>query len=108
MRELLEKNTFGGTRAAESLVRIINESQDKGWARSVSKLFANYSMGIHEIHRGIKNKGFRDSLISLWNQHASEKIERSDLPDKIRSYLNNIEKTLCKKIRRGDFDEQLQ
>ena len=104
--ELLDKNTFGGTKAAEILVAQINEIGDKDIARKVSKLFVQYSQGIHEIRRSIKNEKFRNSFMSLWIKHAHDKLEASDLPDKIKSYVANIETTLARRIRRGDFNNE--
>ena len=104
MKELLDKNTFGATRASEIIVAIINEMGDEKIAKKVSKLFTQYSNGIHEIYSGLKNKKILNVVMAMWKERCESKIGRSGLPDKIQSYLVNMEIALCRRIRKGEFD----
>jgi len=103
--ELLEKNTFGSTKASEVLVALVNELGDKKVARTVSKLVISQSVGLHNIRRGFVGPGFRDTLMSLWNDFCDNRVQKSNLPDKMKSYIRNIGKTTWKKIRRGDYGD---
>ena len=94
----LEAHTFGGSRAAEVLVDMLNQNKDNKAARHVCSLWTRYSQGMREIDRNIKGKHFRDKFMDLWFKHCEEQIGKSELTDKCKSFLINLEKTLVRKI----------
>ena len=103
----IEEHTFGGSRAAEVLAAILNEIGDRRMAKRVGSLWGYYSGGIHCIRKGIQNVKFRDRFLSIWYQHCHDVLENTKLPNKIKSHLTNIEKTLLKRVRRGDFGDEI-
>jgi hypothetical protein len=102
--EQIDKNTFGGTRAAEVLVAMINEIEDKNEAskilRKVSKSYHRYTQGVREICSNIEDRKIRDLLLNLWHENATNLLNSSDIPEKIKSYTANIESFLYRKMKR--------
>ena len=103
---MLDKNTFGGTPAAETLVKIANEFGDEKISKKISKLFTQYSQGAHGIFWNVKDKKLRAKLLSLWLREELKKVAVAKIPLELRSYLCNIEKTLYRKMLRGEFDDK--
>lgn len=105
--KVLDPCTFGGTPAAIALADMLNKSDDIKLRRKVSSLWTQYSQGAHQIRKGIDDEGFRNKLLSLWTEHCRQIIDMSMIiPDKMKSYLINLERTLLKRIRRGEYDEE--
>jgi len=103
---MLEEHTYGGSKAAEYLTSMLNDHNDKTVAHRVSYLLSHYNAVIHAIRKGIKDKKIREALYSLWMNNSLSVIDKSEvIPDKFKSYMGNLERTLLKRIRNGEFDD---
>jgi len=102
----IDKCTFGGSRAAIVLAQMLNEIDDNKLSRRVCGLFSQYSQGMRQIDYEIQDPHFKYSLLEVWyTAKGIEKAQKTPMPEKVRSYLINIEQTLYKTIRREAKDE---
>jgi hypothetical protein len=92
---LLDKNTFGDSRAAEVLVDMLNASGDPKLVRRVCRLFTLYSQTMGEL-KVIKSRKVYRCIASLWLERCKTQALNNALPPKVLSYLNNIEQSLYK------------
>ena len=97
----IDKNTFGGSRAAVVLADMLNDIGNTKLSRKVCSLFSQYSQGMRAINDEVRDPHFKSSLLEVWyNSKGKDRANNTPMPDKIRSYLINIEQALYKKIRR--------
>lgn len=78
----IDKNTFGGSKAAEVLALMLNKHADRKMTKKVSHLWTYYSQGIHNICRDIKDRRFRDRFLQVWYVCCVSSIEQYDWPEK--------------------------
>ena len=115
MRQLLRKmknidrNTFGGSKAAENLVDILNEMEDKMEARKllwrISKIYCQYTKGVKEITANFESDHWRNSFLRLWFEHFKGNLAKNMyIPIYIKGYVANIEKALYRRAIRGEFN----
>ena len=98
----LDKNTFGKSKAAEVLIKILNEIGDVRLGRRVAQLFTQFSQGVHAIDDGILECKMRRSLLELWCSKSKERALMADIPEKVRSYLMNIEHAMMCEMRKAE------
>ena len=97
----IDKNTFGKSKAAEVLTKLLNEVGDEKLSRRVCRLFTMYSQGARAIVNAVEDPHLRHSLASLWCEREKQKVLRATMPEDIRSYLLNIEVAVLRDIRKS-------
>jgi len=95
----IHKNTFGGSKAAEVLVDMLNK-EDPRLSKKVCRLFTIYSQTMGAIDT-IEDRKAHGQLMNVWYDHCEKQVlNDKNIPVKLQSYLVNIEKTLYKKAVR--------
>ena len=86
---MLEAHTYGDSKAAEVLADML--SQDSYFTRKVGRYWGDYTYTLDQLrqHTGIDNR-VRKHLGSLFHDDMMKKLDESNLPEKIRTYLKNI------------------
>ena len=102
----LDVGTFGGSRAAVTLVKIL--ANDPISVKKVGKLWGIYSTGIRQINENIKDPQIWGKLIALWRDTYLRKVEASDIIAESKSYLKNLIMGLYRKTMRSKKNERDQ
>ena len=71
---MIDLHTLGGSPAAEIIVDKLNKMNDNVITKKVTSAFGQYSEGIHEIRRGIKNKRVKEKMFQLWHDSNKKKF----------------------------------
>ena len=85
----MDIKTFGNSKAAQTLVKILNELDDPKIASKVSYLFHSYNTGLKSI-KDIKDRKVRRDLLLMWKNKFIKTVGNKDLPKEVQSYLLNI------------------
>ena len=85
---MLDPCTFGDSRAAKILVKILVE-HPISVARKASRLFCRYNHGLNQLV-GIKDANIRITLLKLWLDFHIQTIKQGDFPEGVDSYLSNV------------------
>lgn len=87
----IDPHTFGGSPASESLAMILNDQ----YPNLVSKVSVHY----HKFHRHLTTclysahnfpDGSLEAMMELYKQHKFTMINKSDMPDVVKSHLINV------------------
>lgn len=103
----IDKNTFGGSPAAETLVKMISQMDKKDASKilfRISRRYHQYTKGMKAIRENFIEDEWRNCFARLWYEDNKKKLENAHIPIHLKTYLANIEQTLYKRTIRGDFD----
>jgi hypothetical protein len=94
---MLDKGTFGNSKASIVLMEILNKRSDKKLTASVTKLLSIFFTGIKEIDK-IKNEKIQTMLRYEWTKKYLKLGEQYDR--EVRNFLSNVISTENKKRER--------
>lgn len=88
---MIEKHTFGGTKAGENLVSILKETYPR-YVHSVSRYYHNFCLMMkhfQSFYKLCKDERIL-SLMNLYRKNEFNKVNKSKFPDNIKTHLLNI------------------
>lgn len=85
---MLDVYTFGDGQAAQNLVNILNELQDKRILRKVERYISNHYQTIKSICT-IQDKMQRNKVLRVYRKHAIP-TECTGLPDRVADHMHNV------------------
>lgn len=88
MDKPLDKNTYGGSKAAEVLVDLIGDN--KSLKKKVGRMWAEYAFTMNEILGAPMKNKCRRRLIFAYYRDVEKTLDQTELPTKIKSHLKNI------------------
>ena len=104
-KRVFAKGTFGGTRAGETLSRILSEKQDRKLISFIGKKISEFERNIKPL-QDIKKITTRQQMISLYTKwFFSTNIEPSELEPKLKSYLICHLSSISKKYMKEAYRE---
>lgn len=89
---MLDKNTFGKTKACETLCKILNQRNDKKSSEYITNVLGKYFLNIKKIQT-INDKNLIKHLVFLLSNDTINHIEKSKLfsnKDELFTYLKNV------------------
>jgi len=87
----MNQNTFGKTKAANDLVRILeNEDVEKKTIKKISKKLTNYNRGLNAIVQ-INDEKIKAQLLEIWKDVNLEDVSNINVSKDIIDHLKNIE-----------------
>jgi len=96
----LDPGTYGDSKAAVVLTKILNEIGDHKLARKVGNYFCYYCRGVMQIAT-LTDEEIRTEFFHMWKERFKLLIEEAKMPEKVASYLRNIMKAKMQDTIRG-------
>ena len=85
----MDKNTFGPYPAAKSLVRIMENSNDKGLKSSVGRRLSQHRSLISKIENRFSGRNLK-YLLHLVTEDTKIKTNKSNWPKEVKTHFNNV------------------
>jgi len=93
----MNQNTFGKTKAANDLVKILEEeSATKKTIRIIGKKLTNYNRGLNAIIK-ISDHKVREQLLIIWRKRNLDEIEMINVSKNVYNHIRNVELAYLKK-----------
>lgn len=88
---MIDKHTFGGTKASENLAQILNIEYPK-LSHKVSRHYHKFSLMMKNLRNFQKICYSGDVLIlmALYKKHTFDNVTQLSLPSKVESHLKNV------------------
>ena len=83
----MDKNTFGDSPAAETLVKILERHPQ--FSRTASRLHHGLNYGLNQLHT-VQDLGVRKAFFRFALNHYLESVTNSKLSDEVKTFLKNI------------------
>ena len=83
----LDKGTFGNSKAAIDLIKILNDNYNEAVNRKVSKILSSYFDGVKDL-RNLKTHKFKIS--SMWRDQYIKKTKEFNFDYSIESRIRNL------------------
>lgn len=94
----LDKNTFGDSKAAETLAKILDE--EPHLVRPIGKIYADFCRGLRQIQTGIKDNKLKSRLLAMWTDFFLNDAQKRFADSKCKTFLLNLMQTQLKKARK--------
>lgn len=93
----VDPHTFGGSRASESLARVLNEQHPELVTKvgGVYHKFTEHLTSCEQAAAYFPNGGLR-TMLEMYKQHKFATVRKSTLPDIVKSLLLNVMSTAFK------------
>jgi hypothetical protein len=97
-RNIMDQFTFGDSRAATNLVKILNDPDNAPCRNKVSNIlsrWADYSNAVMDIQNPTICRGTLD----MWRQHFLSSLRDDQIPTPVRSHAENVMVATYRKCR---------
>ena len=92
----MDQFTFGKSKAAIELARMLSLDENNKFSEKVKRFLDNFNRGIAEF-LSIEDDAVRRRAIGLWRQDCFSSLDKAILPDEIRSFTKCVADTKYKK-----------
>ena len=89
---MIDKHTFGGSKASETLAMLLNEKYPRSTGK-VSRIYHKYTKDLTDIFIMWTSNYYADCIMDLLDLHRKKRMDtvnNSNLPNELKSYLLNV------------------
>ena len=85
----MDKYTFGDSRAAVSLVSILDKPDNESYEHNASRIIDKYLKSLIAL-RHIPDKSIRETAYRLWHDHFMERVDDTKFPYLVETHIKAI------------------
>ena len=86
---MIDKGTFGSSKAAVILEEVLNNLNDAKITKRVSRILVNSFIGFKKIKQ-IEDPCFAKSVSILWRDHCLQTVNKTNYPPKVISTMCSL------------------
>ena len=85
----MESYTFGDSKAAISLIKILNEAESEWYVKKAVRILSKYFKALASLSH-IPDKGIRETSYKIWREHFMESVDKTQFPTIVGTHMKCV------------------